>query len=63
MCSRDTLELEAKPPHPPRVDRVDDFINDLPRNGANFKEPAIRSRLARLLGEHRFRDPDEEADL
>ena len=58
-----TLELDAKPPPPPDVDRVDEFLdavgNGIPAGRVN----AIRTELAKLLGPHRFRRPSEPKGL
>ena len=58
-----TLQLDPRPARLPEVDRVDDFLNDLPRSGVNFKEADIRTRLGRLLGDLRVRGPNELVDL
>lgn len=58
-----TLEFDPLPPPPPKVDRVDEFIDAMPKNGTNFKEAVIRDELAKLLGDFRFRDSGASRDL
>ena len=58
-----TLTFDPDPPPPPPVDRIDEFIAAMTKNGSGYREPVVRTELAKLLGPHRFRDPGEMRDL
>ncbi len=59
-----TLAFDPKPAPPPEVDRIDEFINAMQRNGGRFSEATVRAELRKLLGpEFRFRDRSDPRDL
>ena len=58
-----TLVFDPTPARPPDVDRVDEFITAMPRNGGRFTEATIRAELTKLLGPNRFRGFEESRDL
>jgi hypothetical protein len=58
-----TLDWEPKPPLPPDVDRIDEFVAALPIVLKGQDEERIRTSLVALLGDQRFRDPSDSYEL
>lgn len=57
------LDWEPRPPPPPDVDRVEEFLT---RVGVAFKGAAdtkVRGELVALLGDSRFRDPSDSYEV
>ncbi len=57
------LDWEPRPPPPPDVDRVEEFLT---RVGVSFKGSAdtkVRDQLVALLGDSRFRDPSDSYEV
>ena len=63
LWNKTTLEFDAAPAPPPDVDRVDEVIAAMTRNGGRFTESEVRREVALLLGSQRFRDHKEARDL
>ena len=55
-----TLDWVPRPPRPPDVDRVDEFIA---RVGATPTEAQLRAGLIDLLAEQRFRDDEDDYEI
>ena len=59
-----TLVFDPTPASPPDVNRIDEFIAAMPKNGGRFTEATVRAELVKLLGpDFQFRDPSESRDL
>lgn len=58
----DTLDWDERPPPPPDVDRVEEFLAKLGPNGRRT-DATVRAELTALLGERRFRDSREDYEI
>ena len=57
------LTFDPSPPPPPDVDRVDEVLAAMTKNGGRYSESEVRREVALLLGPFRFRGASEERDL
>ncbi len=58
-----TLVFDPTPAEPPDVDRVDEVIDSMTRNGGRFTEAEVRREVAEVLGPFRFRGASEARNL
>ncbi len=58
-----TLVFDPTPARPPDVDRVDEVLAAMTKNGSRYSESEVRREVALVLGPHRFRDATESRDL
>ncbi len=63
IWNESTLVFDPAVPKLPDVDRVDEVLAAMTKNGGRYTEAEVRREVALLLGPFRFRGADEERDL